>query len=246
MLLFVKSTVSEAENRYSLIVVSAINYDIFHTKKKKRILSRFPLSADEPVEIRNLPTKLHCYTVYWAPPCIHPVKIKLLTILFDAVVVVTGVIDFATRLGQKLDVLDDRVPADRLAHVVDRQCGHGAGRQAFHFDAGPVGADRRGRNPHQTPADVQTGVHRHRVQPDLMAQRYQLPRHLGRAYSRQPSDGQHVALLARVLGNQPSGRTVQPDSSYGRGRPPRFPFFRDVDHARVARLPVHVRQTRRA
>lgn len=187
------------------------------------------------MKVKNFKTIVFALTCY----------LRLWRALIVVVVIVVGsIIGFTARLGQELDVLDNRVPAYGFAHVVDRERGHRARRQTFHFDARAVSADGRGRYADAAAALVQPGVHLHRVQPDLVAQRYQLPRELGRARARQPGHGQHVALVARVLGNQPRGRRVQPDPGHGGGRPPGFAFSRNVHHARVAGPPVHVRQAR--
>jgi len=160
------------------------------------------------------------------------------------VIVLGSIIGFTARLGQEFDVLDNYVSTYGFAHVVDRERGHRARRQALHLDARTVSADGRGRYVDAAAVLVQPSVHLHRVQPDLVTQRYQLPRDFGRARARQPGHGQHVTLLARVLGNQPRGRRVQPDPGHRSGRPPGFTFSRNVHHARVSRPSVHVRQVR--
>lgn len=53
----------------------------------------------------------------------------------DCVILFTLVIALAARLAQQAHIGDADVMGDGFAHVVDGECGHGDGRQGFHFDA---------------------------------------------------------------------------------------------------------------
>ncbi len=124
------------------------------------------------------------------------------------------------------------VPVQRLRHVVDRQQRDRRRCHRFHLHARcwPV---RRGGGSHPHGVLLHHAIHRHCIQRQRVAQRYQLARPLGRHDARDARRGQHIALRHATVTDRVERGIDHPDRAFRHGHPVRFRLAADIDHPGV-------------
>src|SRR5690606_23793183 len=148
--------------------------------------------------------------------------------------IVVPVATFASGFAEQADLLDDDAFVCGLAHVVDRQCSHGAGRHGLHLDAGLVAGAAGGADGQGMAGLVGRGIHPHETERQAVTQRDQL----GAAFCRQDAGDaggvQDLAFGVGLGGQQPPGMGVQADPALGDGGAVGGGLGADIDHADLA------------
>ncbi len=140
----------------------------------------------------------------------------------------------ATGLRQESDGADLDPALDPLDHVVDRQRGHGSGRQRLHLHAGRSGRGRLGADPQPTGCAVGRDLDEQVGQRQWVTQRDQLGGPLGCHDAGELGDRQDIALRTRAVDDGTEGLGRDDDERLRDG-PARCRWLgAHVDHPRSA------------
>lgn len=146
----------------------------------------------------------------------------------------------STRLVQQPDLPDTNPVAQRFAHVIDSQGGHGDCRQSFHLHAGLPSGFRGGAENNFTGRRVELMSDSDDVQRNVMAEWNEVPSLLGRRDAGQFGRCENVAFLNFVCLDFAEYFLAHGDTSFGGGYSVGHRFPGDGDHVGfpVARVDV--------